>query len=490
MTDREKLRGWLALATVFLLSAFVYWMGGSEGRLNHDDAIFLYGGQSIARGTPVYVGVFDHKGPLGQMVCAVGVTLADMLGRDGIATTRWLFLGIASATATGVFALSRRLFGSNIQALVTAACFVSFWGFGAHAFSGTRPKMLMTMFEVFALLFLARRNWFLTGFTGTLAAFTWQPTGLFVIAAFAIAALREGSNRDRFRAARRVALGGLVPTVVLLSHAAMNGALGEFLDGCFVFNLAYLENPSSLRRQIASMMTILVYNGMGIPTLFGLLGIGMLYAWRIRESGWRRLVRDPFACLLFTFPLPVAWSLLDFQQYPDFFVFLPYVALSLGWLLSCGARGVADALELSGRRRKLLLVAPALVLAVFSAATYRFARNRGLIEQRAQARHFERVYGDATIAAIGVPEAPVLLDRENIARYSFIMRGIRDYIQAKESGGFAGWLRAIDAARPDVVIVDETYPERLGTFAGDWKSWLERYERAEPIGDWSIFVKR
>ena len=46
------------------------------------------------------------------------------------------------------------------------------------------------------------------------------------------------------------------------------------------------------------------------------------------------------AAFLLSFLAPVIWSVLDFQGYPDFFVFLPYFAISFAWMvfLTLGTR--------------------------------------------------------------------------------------------------------------------------------------------------------
>jgi uncharacterized membrane protein YphA (DoxX/SURF4 family) len=217
----------------------------------------------------------------------------------------------------------------------------------------------------------------------------------------------------------------------------------------------------------------------------------VLYAWRIRQRGVRALHTDPFACLLFTFPFPVLWSLHDFQQFPDFFIFLPYVAVALGWLAHGATEALGRTLELTGRARRVWAAAPGLLLVLFSAYAMHYTHNEGLRKQWRWVREFESEYPDARVAVLGHPEALALLQRSNVTRYGFIMRGIARYIDENEPGGFRGWLNSIDATAPDVLIVDEDYPERLGAFADDWREWLAGYERRpEPIGDWSVFLPR
>jgi hypothetical protein len=468
---------WLAGLLVFLAAAAAYACGGNLGRLTHDDAIYLYGGQELARGTPVYLGVFDHKGPLGQIVCALGVWSADLLGTDTVRATRTLFLAISAGCAAGMFALALALFRNRRQAVLTGLLFVCFFGFGAFAFSGNRPKTLMVLFQVLTFVLCVRGRWLGAGVTGALAALTWQPTGLFLLVVMVLAWCRE-----RGRGLGRVVLGALIPALLVAGMFAAQGALGTLIDASLRFNLEFLESPGSLRGTYRAAMRILLYGGMGLPTLVGLVVFLSFYVWRFRRSRapeGRGLARDRFAVVLFTFPFPALWSLHDFQQYPDFFVFLPYVSLGLGWVLAAALQGVAERMELRERGRRVLLVAPAVLLLVFAGAGYRFGSRMDLLQQEAEVAAFERAYGDAPLAVVGVPEALVLLERRNVTRYGFVMRGIAAYIEAREPGGFAGWLASIDAAGPEVLIVDEEYPRRLGEHAAAWEAWLAGWEREE-----------
>ena len=482
--------GRLVTLAVFLMALAVYAAPGNLGRLFHDDAIFFYGGQEMVRGRPIYVGMFDHKGPLGQMICALGAWVAGIVGKDPLITTRYLFLAVASAAAAGIYAFATRLLASRVAGFLSAAFFMSFWGYGVFAFSGTRPKLLMTLFLIHGLVAMAHRRWFWAGMMITLSAFTWQPTGIYFFVALALAWFQ--SERDaRLGSMGRAILGAAIPTVVIAGYFAAVGAFGAFIDGCFLFNVQYLENPGSFGEQLASMMRIFIYSGMGVPTVFGLACLPVMFAWRVRESGWSGLGRDRFACLLFTLPFPILWSLHDFQQYPDFFIFLPYVAVSLGWIAHSAASRMAEHLDLSGAARAVWLIAPGLLVATFAASAMRFGRVEKLPEQWTMARQFEERYGDAKVAVVGFPEALVLLDRPNVTRYGFIMRGIAEYIDANEPGGFAGWLQSISDAQPDVLIVDESYPKRLGEFADAWKAWLRTFRREpERIGSWSLYVPR
>ena len=63
-------------ALILALSALVYRQYGFAGPLTRDDAIYLYSGQQMAQGTPPYLSIWDHKGPLAPMIAGAGAWIA------------------------------------------------------------------------------------------------------------------------------------------------------------------------------------------------------------------------------------------------------------------------------------------------------------------------------------------------------------------------------------------------------------------------------
>lgn len=482
----------VASLLVFAVAAFCYGLYGNQGRLYHDDAIYFYGGQEAARGVPPYLGIFEHKAPLGQLVFALPAWLAGILGTDDLLAARWMSLLAAAATLALLHRLAVALFGSRAQGFVTAAGMIACWGYGIYAFSGTRPKLFTVLFQVAMLLATVRGRWFRAGLWGGLAGWTWQPTALFGLLAVPVAGLAAAEGR-RLAAAGRVLAGLLVPTVGLLAYYAAHGAVGDLLDGALLFNVQYLDQPATPRQNLFAMYKVVTFTKMGFSVALGLLAVLCLYPWRLRAAGGLRgLARDPFLIVLLTFPLPFAWSLLDFQSYPDFFVFLPYALLGFGWLVAMGMEGVASRIGLAGAARTALVSSPALLLALLGGYGYhRFPQPR-LAQQREEARALLEACGgpDARLVVIGHPELLVLLGRTNPTRYGFIMRGIREYIDDHEPGGFAGWLRSLDEARPDAYVLDERYGDQLGPFAPAWREWIAGLERGERFGRWRVFLPR
>ncbi len=474
---------------VFLLAALGFGLYGNQGRLNHDDAIYFYGGQEVLRGVPPYVGIFEHKAPLSQLSCAVGVGVARLLGTDDLLTTRWMSLFSAAGTLALLYRLSVRLFGSRAQGLVSAAAMLACWGYGIFAFSATQPKLLVILFEVGCLLATVERRWLWAGLWGGLAGWTWQPLALFGLAAVGVAAVQEERGR-RLPAAGRVLAGLLVPSVGLVAYYAYHGALRDMLDGALLFNVRYLQIPTTPLEHLFIMYKAVVFVKMGFSIVLGLFMLLLLYPWRYRRAGGlRALARDRFLIVLVTFPLPFAWSLVDFQGYPDFFVFLPYALLGYGWLVGAGVGQAADVIGLRGLTREALVAAPAALLWTVSSLAYHLFHESALQRQRDDARALVEAYGaDARLLAIGHPELLVLLHRRNPTRFAFIMRGIREYIDDHEPGGFAGWLRSLDESGADVIVLDEDYAAQLGPFRPAWEAWVAGLERRERFGRWQVFV--
>jgi hypothetical protein len=56
----------------------------------------------------------------------------------------------------------------------------------------------------------------------------------------------------------------------------------------------------------------------------------------------------------------------------------------------------------------------------------------------------------------------VLLERENPTRYLYLMRGIRNHVESREAGGFAGWVRALAEYDPHVVITTDQARGEMG----------------------------
>ncbi len=469
----------------------LYSLNGRHGNLFRDDAIFVYSGQQLAQGTPPYVSTFHAKTPLSPILCGLGVLLGRALGTDDLAAVRFVFLFISSLTAVAVYFLAVALFESRLTGVVAALVFVSFWGFGLHAFSGPRPKAPMVLFEALSLFLAARRKWFWSALCGSFAFLVWQPTAVYAAASVALAATQSESWAQCKRNVIRALSGAALPLLLILLFFAVLGGLLDFLADTVIFNLFYLERqhqtfPDRITAVLEAINT--GYTMMRIPIFIGFVTLCAMYPWRLAHNGWsvRRLLRDdPFAALLVTLPAPVVWSLLDFQRYPDFFVFLPYVAVACAGLLDLTTRAISARGWLPPIARRSVLAAVCVTLVVASAFQYTAGRRVDLRVQREWAERIAQIAGpEGTIVSLGVPQVLVLLNRTNPNRHVFLCCGIWNWIGASTPGGFEAWIRQIAEDRPAVILLEHL----RGPVGRHLARWLRGYQGIR-VGDWAAHVR-
>jgi len=494
-------------ALLFAVALFVFSRHGKEGELLRDGAIYVYSGERLLEGVPPFVSLFDHKGPLATFLCAAGTWVSQATGRDELGCIRLLYLAIASACVPSLFLLARTLFpcsrsGGPLGRAVpwlAAATFLGFTGFGASGLGGPDPKTPVLLFVILALALAARGSWFLAALAGSIASLGWQPTGVFAAVA-PLLAFFQSRLEERRRAVLAALAGLLLPWVLCGIYFASRSALTEFVDGILLFNLRFLEKPTTPVAHLGFMIQSALggFGAMGFPIALGLFVLPALALWRARErregaSGiGGALLHDRFSGVLLTFPLPVIWSFVDFQGYPDFFVFLPYAALGFGWLLDQGLASLAELARLGKRGSFALRTTIVLVLVFGSAAKYYLERPReALRRQRTEAERIETKWGAAVrLVTVGAPEVLVFLQRANPTRYGFIMRGIHRHIEAHTPGGFRGWLAELEATRPDVIVVSHELASALpADLASAWKEWLGGYERDPEFARWDVYVR-
>lgn len=486
------LASFLVALLVFLISALVFGQYGFQGTLWRDSAIVLYSGQQMAQGIPHYLSIFDHSGLLAPLISGVSVSVATLFDFDDILAVRITFLTLGSLAAVGLYLLGSTLFESRQVGLLAALVFIGFRCFGAPAISGPRIKTPMVLFETLFLLLAARRKWFWAGICGALAFLAWQPAGIYPLVTIFLVTTQSEQGGERARNVLSAISGTLIPLIIVSVYFLHKGAFYEFVDGFILFNLTQLERPpSSLFDHIVAPL-IAIHRGytvMSLPIFLGFLVVCVTYIWRIRWHGGsipRLLSQDRFAALLLSFPASVIWSLLDFQSCPDFYVFLPYVAIGFGWLLYIALQGLTRIKEVGPAMQKTCLLVLCATLVGSAAIDYRATANNGLEHQRQWAQQVELEYGhDSKLVSIGVPEILVLLHRTNPNPYVVITDGIENRIDANTPGGLDGWLEGLERYDPSIIAFGPTE----GRFKPKLMNWLQTHYRETEVGSWTLFVK-
>jgi hypothetical protein len=494
MREEKSVKGLWAPLLVAALAAGIFGLYGFEGELVRDDAVYLYSGQQMAEGTPPYRSIFDQKTPLAAMAAGAGVLLARLLGADDVLTVRVLFLVIGALAAAGVYLLADELLRSRRAAFLAACSFINFWGFGHQSASGPRAKTPMLLFHVLALWLATRRQWFLAGISGSLAALAWQPAAITLVVTALLAWVQSESGVNRRRSLLKVCAGGAVPFVAVSAYFLAKGAFFSFMDGAVLFVFTYFERvPDTFTGNMADMARALHegYGTMFVPALLGFSALALIFVQRLALHGGRFgswISRDSHAALLLTFPLFVLYSLFDFQAYADFYVLLPYAAVGFAWLLHMALGGMESAGEASPFPARLAAIVVCIALLTAAAWMYGYTgkMDHKLMEQRQWAAMIASSFpGDEVIVSVGLPQALVLLHRTNPNPYVYVLNGMDEKIDAETPGGFAGWLDGIGAQDPAAIL----YGDTRGRNRRKLEEWLQSRYRLIRVGEWEVYVK-
>lgn len=468
---------------IFVTAAIVFGLYGFDGVLSRDEAYFVYSGQRMAEGVPLYVSIFLNHTPLGPMLAGLGVVLSRALGWDDVYTVRGIFFVISCLTAVGIYFLGAHLFQSPRSGFLSALVFIGFSPFAEVAGSGPQSKTAMVLFAVLSLLLTSQRRWFWAGLFGSLSFLVWQPTAIFPMVTLLLAAAMP--REERLLAVLRTIAGIGLPLLLVVVYFQYYGALYEFVEGAILFNVLYLDRGEvSLLSHLLRPVKLVLnrYSLMFVPILIGFIMVIDLYRSRrqFHSSLMDTLTRDAFSPILLSFPAPVVWSLIDFQGNPDLFVFLPYLALGFALFLDLALQGV---LNRTSSFLSMALVAGFIIIAVINGLR---SQDYGLAEQREAALGILEKYGeDVRLVTIGSPEVLVLLHRVNPTRYLFVKAGVDRLIQVREPGGFAGWIQELEAYEPEVIVFGRT----LGDHIPQLRDWLKANYHEEQAGQWRLQVK-
>lgn len=473
------------LLSLALLAAVAWSLFGFEGFLYRDDAVYVYGGQRLLAGEMPYSAIFDHKTPLAVVLCAAGSGLGRLCGVDDLLGARLLFGLLCVVSVPMLFVLVRDLTRSPIAGWIAALALIATWSYGRQAIAGPNAKTPYVFFEIWFLLAASRQRWFQAGIAGALATWVWQPGVGFLAVGGGVLVLqwwKNGRSANSRKAAWSFLLGIATPTLPLLAWFTVTGALGPLLEGSTFFNLRYLrrEEIGLLERFTRPWVVAWQTNAWmgpalcaGLAAVIGLLGV------RARreetDSRWRVIVAS--------FPVIVLFALLDFQGAADFYPFLPFAALGLGWLV---ARILACITPLDLRQ-----VLTAFLLLGLSAATlqlYHTRREHQWLTQRYLGRWVLQTYGaKASALTIGLPEFLVATKQTNPNRYVFILNGIDNLIATETEDGFAGWIAQLEATRPAYVTWGPT--ELSAENEALLNGWLEAHYKERTFGYWTVFER-
>ncbi|GAA3818192.1 glycosyltransferase family 39 protein [Nocardioides panacisoli] len=463
MTTRSRRSGAvLDPALVFVLACTLFALHGTQGPLDRDLGVFLYGGEQVAHGVPSYVGIFNSVGPLSDAVPGLVVAAGDRLGIDPILATRVVYLALSAGCCAALYLLGRRTFRSRAAGFLAASVLACAATFTEFASDGPREKTLMLLLLLLALVWLLDRRWFLAGAATAAATLTWQPAFAVAVAAALVAVAVERGGR--VRAFVGYVVGGLVPTGIAVAVFAADHALRPAIDGFLVINAGYTRQPSLLTDPALDVR--LMWGGYAwtiLPFLVGLAVLPLLLAVHWRGGGARRRA---LVVVLAAALASVGWLLVAMNGPPDLFDVLPFGALGFAGLVLL----VAGALPEPGR---LALVASCVATAMVATAVVAVAtRTDELAAQRAVVDGVVgRLPPGATVLSVNAPDAMVLADRTNPTPWQ-VFNGSEDrFLNAHLPGGLSQYAAWVSQTQPDLVVLGDRNPEE----------WLHRVLRLQYV---------
>lgn len=458
--DRLRLPSWFSrdplLFAVGAVALVTYALHGLNGVLTRDLAVYTYAGQQVADGVPPYMGILNRAGPLAHVIPAIGVGIARLGNFDDVTTVRLLFLLIATVCTCAVYLLGRDVFRSGPAGLVTAATFLTFYGFIHYAANGPREKTPMTLFIVCALWAVARKRWFAAGLFVSLATLCLQ-IAFFTTFPAVLAGVLLMAHEGRLRALARVALGGAVPVVLVGMWFALAGSLRASIDAFVVINWTYTV-PNPVMEDLDEVwLGLQDAYGVSVWLLVGGLAALVLRSLAIVSSKARHA--DPAVEVLAAFAVGaltgLAWNLKDYDSWPDVFPLLPLAAVGVGGLFALVFGRVSTRLALPVA--VVLSVAATVVAVQYSVTT----RDHTLEAQRkAVDTVLKQFPPGATITSIQAPQPLVLTGRTNPTRWQMFSAGLQIYLEDTWPGGRDAFRSALVDQHPDLISVGDTVSKR------------------------------
>jgi len=107
-------------------------------------------------------------------------------------------------------------------------------------------------------------------------------------------------------------------------------------------------------------------------------------------------------------------------------------------------------------------------------------------QEQAAARLIARFGPQARIMSINVPQAPALTGSVSPTRFIILHRAFDTFMDAREPGGFAGWLERMKEYDPQAVVFE---PTNSG-YADDLEAWLDEDYRSERIRPWLVYTQK
>ena len=302
----------VTMSTAFMFSQDPFYV-------NKDSALFQHAGWSILNGADLYVDIWDLKPPLIYFVTVVLAALS--FGNMAVLHVLSVIVAVGTIVAgiTLVGVLTHRLTDDGFASVVAGLTMFILTSVYSFPYAGIRPKYLVFLCGVGALLLAVDDRPFLAGAAGAAAAGFWQlgaPIALLVVGM----SLQHNGWDGMWRAIG----GGFTVTVLAVAPFVLQGhAIPLFVEAVLA-PIYGVENYTVVGR----LLTFVVQIGYGVLIV------------PFAVYGWGRAIVDDYAEYWWVAAGGVIYSyqlFLEFQGAIELILFFVFLALGVGLLVSYGS---------------------------------------------------------------------------------------------------------------------------------------------------------
>jgi hypothetical protein len=469
---------------LFLLALlFVFQYDPLHRPLLQDPGIFAFLSQLVAQGHVPHQSAFNEQSSLTYFFGGAAMRLGDLFGVHHLIALRAASMVVAGVVVVLTYVTGKRFAQSEWVGIGAGLVMVGFSGYFLRAAIALEPKSFMLVFGLTTLYLLSRRSWFWAGVTASATGLAWQIGWGYLVVALVLAFLQGGATLTERLRAVLLTLGAAVGVfAVYLAYFIARGAAVEMLQQTFLApGVMHNVNTRTFDERWVKLARTFT-RGFGAHSIFGVLGASGLVVWlaeRARARSWRAgvlrvgdaLFGDPrtSGTLLVTFGF-LLYSLLDFQNYPDWIPLLPFVSIFAVLLLRSALGLVSKRLSFSPRVERAAGMALACAILLLSASQTAYA-TRGALRNTWQAQQAVadelngRIPRDAPVWLLGKAELLFFMQRQNLNKYIYLLGRVDAAADAFEPGGFETMFREAQAQRPVLYALGRFKPGKFSTRA-------------------------
>lgn len=501
---------------LFLAAFVVLWQYDPLHRsIYQDPGIFAYLSQLVAQGLAPHKYAFNEQTSLTFLLGGAAMRLGALVGVHPLLAFRATSMLVMACAVVLTYRLGAVVTRSRVVGFLAGVILLGYEGFNVRAATTLEPKGVMVVLGLATLYFLYRHKWFLAGACACAAGLAWQIAWGYLIVAVLLAAIQGGTTlKARVRVAGLALLAALAVFALYSLYFITHNAYIEMLQQTFLAPV--LMHPVAGKPLNARLFKLAktFYLGFGTHAVFGVLGATGIVVWLGANVGardlraiWRRAMYYLFqnrrtAGTLLVVAGFVVYSLLDFQNFPDWFPLLPFISIFAAWLGWKVCVTVLERLNASPAVRGAALAGLACV--VFGLSTYHVfthtGRDRPLQrgtwqeQQRVADEISAKLAPDAPVWLLGKAELLFFMRRTNVNKYIYLFGNVDAAAEAFEPGGFRQMVNDALAQKPVLYTLSRATPQKFSDpenafFTGRTTKKFTKLQRCRTLGGGRFFVR-